>query len=95
MSGSFNEIIYAIINVQYRRIQTDLAGNELKQQVKWVFIGVFSASNLGIDWNEWWKVIVDTEILNEILDYTLTYIHVRIIYLFMQALRMEYALCYW
>jgi hypothetical protein len=60
VSGDFHEIMYKIIGI--------LLGNELQRKVEWIFIGVFSASKLGIDRNEWGKVIVDKEILNEILD---------------------------
>jgi hypothetical protein len=49
-------------------VQTDLLGNKLQLKVEWIFIGIFSASKLGIDRNEWWKVIVNKEILNNILD---------------------------
>jgi len=68
VSGDFQEAIYAIINVQYRIIQTDLFCNIIDLKVVWVFIGIFSASKLGIDHNEWRKVIMDREILNEILN---------------------------
>jgi hypothetical protein len=66
VSGDFKEAIYAIINAQHRIIQTDLFCNKIDLKVVWVFIGVFSASKLGIDRNEWRKVIIDREILNEI-----------------------------
>jgi hypothetical protein len=68
VSGNFHEILYTIIEAKHRLVQTDLFGNKLQHNVEWIFIGVFSASKLGIDRNEWWKVIVDKEILNEILD---------------------------
>jgi len=55
-------------NNKYRFIQTDLIGNIIKLNVVWIFIGVFSASKLGIDSNEWRKIILDKEILREILD---------------------------
>ena len=67
MSGDFHEAIYAIINSQHEIVQIDLLGNRIEQSVKWIFIDVFSASKLGIDRNEWRKVIIDREILTEIL----------------------------
>jgi hypothetical protein len=68
VSGDFHEILYAVIETKYRLIQTDLLGNEIELKVVWVFIGIFPASKLGIDRNEWRKIIVDRKILNEILD---------------------------
>jgi len=41
---------------------------EINLEVEWVFIGIFTAKRLGIDYNEWRKIIVDKEILNEILN---------------------------
>ena len=48
-------------------IQLDLHGIEVSLKVEWVFIGVFSAQRLGIDRNEWRKVITDREVLCDIL----------------------------
>jgi len=42
-------------------------GEEVTLNVVWVFIGIFSATKLGITHNEWWKTITDREVLNEIL----------------------------
>jgi hypothetical protein len=66
--GDFHKILYVIIETKHQFVQTDLFGNKMKLKVEWVFIGVFSASQLGIDRNEWWKVIDNKEILNNILD---------------------------
>jgi hypothetical protein len=54
VSGEFHEAIYALINIQFRFVQTDLFGNTLR--IEWVFIGIFTASKLGIDRNEWRKL---------------------------------------
>ena len=67
MSGDFHEILYAIIEVKHRFVQTDLFGNEIELEVVWVFIGIFSVDKLGIIHNEWRKTITDKTILNEIL----------------------------
>ena len=67
MSGNFHKILYTIIEVKHRFVQTDLIGNEIELEVVWVFIGVFSAEKLGITHNEWRKTITDRAILNEIL----------------------------
>ena len=48
-------------------VQTDLQGVEINLKVEWIFIGVFPAKRLGIDRNEWRKVITDREVLREIL----------------------------
>ena len=48
-------------------VQTRLHGVENSLNVKWLFIGFFSAERLGIDRNEWWKVITDRKVLSEIL----------------------------
>jgi len=66
--GAFHEILYVVIETKYRLIQTNLVGNEIELKVVWVFIGIFPVSKLGIDRNEWRKVIVNRKILNEILD---------------------------
>lgn len=66
VSGDFHEAIYTT-NIQYKFVQTDLFGNEIDLKVVWVFIGVFPASTLGIDQNEWRKVITDKEVLSGIL----------------------------
>lgn len=48
-------------------VQTDLQGAEMSLKVEYLFIGIFHAKRLGIDRNEWWKVIIDKEVLREIL----------------------------
>jgi hypothetical protein len=50
-----------------RPVQLDLQGAELKLNVEWIFIGIFSAKRLGIERNEWWKVIANKEALCDIL----------------------------
>ena len=61
-----NEIISANLINKHQFIQTDLFGNKMQCKVEWIFIGIFSASKLGIDYNEWWKVIINNEILNNL-----------------------------
>ncbi|MCZ2808600.1 MAG: hypothetical protein O2V44_04505 [Candidatus Bathyarchaeota archaeon] len=41
---------------------------EIRLKVEYIFIGIFSAERLGIDRNEWWKVITDKEVLSDILN---------------------------
>ena len=48
-------------------VQSDLQGVAIRLRVEWVFIGIFSAERLGIDRDEWWKVITDKEVLRDIL----------------------------
>jgi hypothetical protein len=48
-------------------VQVDLQGVAVSLKVEYIFIGIFSAKRLGIDWNEWWKVITDREVLRDIL----------------------------
>lgn len=48
-------------------VQTDLQGFEISLNVEFIFIGIFSAKKLGIDLNEWRKVITDKKVLSEIL----------------------------
>jgi hypothetical protein len=48
-------------------IQIDLQGMKIRMKVEWGFIGVFSAQRLGIDRNEWRKIITDREVLRDIL----------------------------
>jgi hypothetical protein len=67
VSGDLKEAIYSILNVQFQCIQFNLFGNAIKLRIEWVFIGVFSASMLRIDCNEWRKVITDNEVLSKIL----------------------------
>jgi len=67
VSGDFHEWIYAMIGISSYRFQSDLYGHEIELRLSWVFIGIFSASRLGIDQNEWRKTIDDRQILNEIL----------------------------
>jgi len=40
---------------------------EIDLNMEWIFIGIFSAKRLGIDCNEWRKVITDREVLSRIL----------------------------
>jgi hypothetical protein len=35
--------------------------------IVWVFIGIFPATKLRIDYNEWRKVLTDKEVLKEII----------------------------
>ena len=66
--------LYELLQEEIKRssigisVQTDLQGMEINLEVEWVFIGIFTAKRLGIDYNEWRKIIVDKEILNEILN---------------------------
>lgn len=48
-------------------VQVDLQGVEIRLNVEYIFVGIFSAKRLGIDRNEWWKVITDKEVLCDIL----------------------------
>ena len=48
-------------------VQTDLQGVAIRLRVEWIFIGIFSAERLGIDRDEWWKVITDRAVLSDIL----------------------------
>lgn len=65
ISGDFHELI--VTKTKSSIIQIDLQGVEISLKVEWVFIGIFSAKRLGIDRNEWWKVITDREVLHDIL----------------------------
>lgn len=67
VSGDFHDVIYVITTGRSRLVQTYLLGNEIGLKVVWVFIGIFPASKLQIDRNEWCKVITDKEILSKIL----------------------------
>jgi hypothetical protein len=67
VSDDFHELILAIIKTKMRLIKTDLFSNKIDRRVKWVFIGIFLASTLGIKHNRWRKVITDRKILYEIL----------------------------
>jgi hypothetical protein len=49
------------------KLQSDLYGNKIELKISWIFIGIFQASKLGIDHNEWRKVITNREVLAEIL----------------------------
>lgn len=53
--------------MHFRFIQTDLFGNEIDLKVVWIFIGIFPASKLGIDSNEWQKIINNEKLLEQIL----------------------------
>ena len=48
-------------------MQIDLQGAKLSLNVEYIFIGIFHAKKLGIDGNDWWKIIADRAVLNEIL----------------------------
>ena len=47
--------------------QIEQSIHEVELKIVWVFIGIFSAEKLGITPNEWWKVITDRQVLNDIL----------------------------
>ena len=65
--------LYELLQEEIKRssvgisIQTDLQGMEIDLNMEWIFIGIFSAKRLGIDCNEWRKVITDREVLSRIL----------------------------
>ena len=65
--------LYELLQEEIKRsgigisVQSDLQGLEINLEVEWIFIGIFSAERLGIDCNEWRKVITDREVLSEIL----------------------------
>lgn len=62
--GDFHELILAITKTKMRLIQTDHFGSKIDRRVKWVFIGIFPASTLGIKHKRWRKVITDRKILS-------------------------------
>ena len=66
VSGDLYDLLQASIGHR-RLIQTNLMGEKVSLNVVWVFIGIFPASKLGINRNEWRKVITDKKILSEIL----------------------------
>jgi hypothetical protein len=67
ISGDFHKLI--VIKTKSRiLVQVDLQGVEIRLKVEYVFIGIFSAKRLGIDRNEWWKIITDKEVLSDILN---------------------------
>ncbi|MHA2428062.1 MAG: rolling circle replication-associated protein [Candidatus Hermodarchaeia archaeon] len=68
VSGDFLEQLKTSIKKPViRLVQIDLHGVEVRLKVEWIFIGIFPAKKLGIDRNEWWKVITDRGVLSEIL----------------------------
>jgi len=67
ISGEFHKLI-VIKTKSSILVQVDLQGVEIRLKVEYVFIGIFSAKRLGIDRNEWWKVITDKEVLSDILN---------------------------
>jgi len=40
----------------------------MSPSVDWIFIGIFQAKRLGIDFDKWRKVITDMEVLSGILN---------------------------
>lgn len=69
VSGKFQESLkLSIKNINFPRlVQLNLEGVEVNLRVEWIFIGIFSIERLGIDRNEWWKIITDREVLCDIL----------------------------
>ncbi|MCP8304031.1 MAG: hypothetical protein H3Z50_00955 [archaeon] len=68
VSGNFLESLKTSIKKQVNRlVQIDLQGVEVNLEVEWISIGIFPAKKLGIDRNEWRKVITDREVLSTIL----------------------------
>ena len=65
ISGDFKDLI--LRDTKKMIVQLALFGEELSIKLVWIFIGIFSAQKLGINRNEWRKVITDREILNAIL----------------------------
>ncbi|MDQ1280623.1 MAG: hypothetical protein QG670_1886, partial [Thermoproteota archaeon] len=56
------------ISINHRQlIQTNLMGEEVNINLRWVFIEIFSAEKLGVTRNEWRKTITDRNVLSEIL----------------------------
>ena len=45
VSGDFHKVIYSMINIQYRLIQTDLLGKKIDLRVVWVVIESFQRQN--------------------------------------------------
>jgi hypothetical protein len=66
ISGDFNKLIVTKTRSNIL-VQVDLNGVEIRLKVEYIFVGIFSAKRLGIDRNEWWKVITDIAVLNDIL----------------------------
>ena len=69
VSGDFLESLKTTIKTLKgnRLVQIDLQGAKLSLNVEYIFIGIFHAKKLGIDGNDWWKIIADRAVLNEIL----------------------------
>ena len=73
VSGDFYSSYKDMIHEQKKStiVQTDLVGGIMSLNVVWVKIGekgeLFSAKKLGIDLNEWRKVITDRKVLSKIL----------------------------
>lgn len=71
VSGDFLESLKTQIKLNANRlIQVDLQGEEIIPIVEWICIGIFSANRLKIDYNEWWKIITDKIVLEDILTCT-------------------------
>ncbi len=70
VSGDFLEALRAEIKSSRasRLVQTNLQGVEISLEVEYLFIGIFSAERLGIDRNEWRKIITDRDVLLDILN---------------------------
>ena len=72
VSGDLYKLLITTITKQKHRIyQITLYGKKINNVV-WFFIGIFPPSKLGINHNEWWKVIKDKKILSEIFEERLT-----------------------
>jgi len=66
ISGDFHKLIVTKTRSSIL-VQVDLQGVEVRIKIEYIFVGIFSAKRLGIDRNEWWKVITDKEVLCDIL----------------------------
>jgi hypothetical protein len=67
ISGDFHKLIMTKTKSSIM-VQVDLQGVVINLKVEYIFIGIFSAKRLGIDRNEWWKVITDRGVLSDILN---------------------------
>ena len=61
ISGDFHKLIVTTIK-SCILVQVDLHGVEIRLKVECIFVVILSAERLGIDRNEWWKVITDREV---------------------------------
>ncbi len=70
VSGDFLESLKNKLKSLYvsRLVQTDLQGAKMSPSVDWIFIDIFPAKRLGIDFDEWRKVITDKEVLSGMLN---------------------------